>query len=195
MAGFVYLIGSSTFRWYKIGKSKTPEVRVTDLGVLLPFKITVHAVWKAANHHSMEKLLHAQYQKNQINGEWFEFTRDELHTLIETIPSEANVFLSEEHKLQKFSNVTEDIINGRRVLGPRLQKLRGEFTPEEREAIRKERMEQKKEFKKLGLTGKGNKKVNLVCSNCQRKNIDPSNFCSNCGTSLQQEPDIVELIE
>lgn len=185
MAGFVYLIGSSTFRWYKIGKSKTPEVRVTDLGVLLPFKITVHAVWKATNHHSMEKLLHSQYQKNQINGEWFEFTKDEVRSLIESIPSEANVFLSEEHKLQKFSNVAEDTINGRRVLGPRLQKLRGEFTPEERDAIRIERMEQAQEFKRLGLTRTGKRKIDLTCRSCQKKNIDPSNFCSNCGKSLQ----------
>lgn len=188
MAGYVYLIGSSTFRWYKIGKAKTPEIRVKDLGILLPFKISVHAVWKANDHHSMEKLLHAKYDANRINGEWFEFNRADIVSLIESIPQEVNVFLSEEHKLQKFSNVAEDIINGRRVLGPRLQKMRGDFTDEERDTIRQERMEQAKEFKRLGLTGKGNKKVNLVCSSCERKNIDPSRFCSNCGTSLE-EPD------
>jgi len=186
MAGYVYFIGSPTFRWYKIGKSKTPEIRVTDLGILLPFKISVQAVWKAADHHTMEKLLHSKFESNRINGEWFEFTRDEARSLIETIPIEANVFLSEEHKLRKFSNVEADTINGKRVLGPRIQKMRGDFTPEERDAIRKERMDQKREFKRLGLTGTGNKKTNLICSSCQRKNIDPSNFCSNCGTSLQE---------
>jgi hypothetical protein len=55
MTGFVYLIGSTTFGWYKIGKSITPEVRIQNLGILLPFKIEVIAVWKAANHHAMEK--------------------------------------------------------------------------------------------------------------------------------------------
>ena len=41
MEGFVYLIGSPLFGWYKIGKSKTPEVRVSNLGILLPFKLKI----------------------------------------------------------------------------------------------------------------------------------------------------------
>jgi hypothetical protein len=47
MAGYVYLIGNSIFNWYKIGKSVTPEVRIKDLGILLPFKIKVMSIWKA----------------------------------------------------------------------------------------------------------------------------------------------------
>jgi hypothetical protein len=54
MAGYVYLIGTPIFGWYKIGKSITPEIRVKDLGILLPFKIKVMAIWKAENHHLME---------------------------------------------------------------------------------------------------------------------------------------------
>ena len=41
MAGYVYLIGTPIFGWYKIGKSKTPEVRIKDLGILLPFKLHI----------------------------------------------------------------------------------------------------------------------------------------------------------
>ena len=75
--GYVYLIGTSVFGWYKIGKSITPEVRIKDLGILLPFKISVICVWKAENHHLLEKTLHELYAKNKINGEWFEFTIEE----------------------------------------------------------------------------------------------------------------------
>jgi hypothetical protein len=84
--GYVYLIGTTVYGWYKIGKSKTPEVRVRDLGILLPFKIRVFRVWKAENHHLMEKALHEMYAKNQINGEWFQFTRVQLRALIDAIP-------------------------------------------------------------------------------------------------------------
>ena len=31
--GYVYLIGTPVFGWYKIGKSKTPVVRVQNLGI------------------------------------------------------------------------------------------------------------------------------------------------------------------
>ena len=69
--GYVYLIGTPIFGWYKIGKSRTPEVRVKDLGILLPFKVEIIGVWKAVNHHLMESTLHEMYKTNKINGEWF----------------------------------------------------------------------------------------------------------------------------
>ena len=77
MSGYVYLIGSPTFGWYKIGKSKTPEVRVKDLGILLPFKLHIIGVWAAENHHLMETALHEMYASCRINGEWFEFSKKE----------------------------------------------------------------------------------------------------------------------
>lgn len=156
--------------------------------MLLPFKIKVYGVWRAENHHLLEKTLHEIYDPQRINGEWFEFTSEHLAKIFESLPSESLIHSSRnsEHSLTTFTNVTEDIRNSKKVIGVRTQKLRGDFTPEEREAIRKERMEQKKEFKRLGLTGTGNKKVNLVCRSCERKNIDPSRFCSHCGTSLEE---------
>ena len=58
MSGYVYLIGSPLFGWYKIGKSKTPEIRVNHLGILLPFKIHIIGVWSAKNHSLLETTLH-----------------------------------------------------------------------------------------------------------------------------------------
>ena len=139
MSGYVYLIGSTVFGWYKIGKSKTPEVRVRDLGILLPFKIKVIAVWSAENHSAMEKALHEMYADKKINGEWFEFRGKEVHQLIDKIPSEVRVYPSQNaHPLDAFSNIEEDtkVTNKgvrSKILGVRTQKLRGDFTPEERE--------------------------------------------------------------
>lgn len=82
MAGHVYLIGSRIFNWYKIGKSGNAAIRVTDLGILLPFRIEVLAVWKAANHHEMESLLHEKYASHRVNGEWFTFSVTEIETII-----------------------------------------------------------------------------------------------------------------
>jgi hypothetical protein len=143
--GYVYLIGSTKFGWYKIGKSKIPEIRIRDLGILLPFKVEVIKIWKAEDHHSLEKLLHEMHNANKINGEWFEFSKIELQQLIESIPNEACVNVSEDvPKLDKFSNVLEDVKSSKRVLGLKVQKLRGNFTAEEREQKRQAAIEQQR---------------------------------------------------
>ena len=154
MSGYVYLIGSPTFGWYKIGKSKTPEVRVKDLGILLPFKLHIIGVWAAENHHLMETALHEMYASCRINGEWFEFSKKEAMVVFSSIPVEARIYPVEgaDHSLDRFSNIIEDTKGDRKVFGVKVQKLRGNFTPEEREQKRMEAMarhKEKKELKKL----------------------------------------------
>lgn len=160
-SGYVYLIGSPIFGWYKIGKSITPEVRVTDIGVLLPFKLHVIGVWGAANHHEMERALHEIHKEKRINGEWFEFDKKEVYEKVfNAIPAETRIYPTENLTgyLDKFSNIEEDRRKYGRVLGVRIQKLRGDFTPEEREARRIASMARKKEEKerKARLTASNN---------------------------------------
>ena len=137
-AGYVYLIGTPIFGWYKIGKSRTPEVRVKDLGILLPFKLHVIGIWGAKNHHLMESVLHEMYQMNRINGEWFEFSSKEVFNVFSTIPEETRIYpkQTDNHPLDRFSNIEEDLKNNKKVIGVRVQKLRGDFTPEERDSRR-----------------------------------------------------------
>jgi Meiotically up-regulated gene 113 len=80
--GYVYLIGSSQFGWFKIGKSIRPEIRVSDLGVMLPFKIELFALWGTFNHSFLESALHDRHAAKRLNGEWFCF---DLNTLVEII--------------------------------------------------------------------------------------------------------------
>jgi hypothetical protein len=138
MEGYVYLIGSPTFGWYKIGKSKTPEVRVNNIGVLLPFKICVIGVWKAKNHSLLETSLHEIYASKKINGEWFEFSKKGVYEVFDRIPDEAKVYPSDsiEQSFDRFSNIVEDTKGENKVIGLRVQKLRGDFTSEERAARR-----------------------------------------------------------
>lgn len=145
-SGYVYLIGTPVFGWYKIGKSKTPEVRVKDLGILLPFKVHVIGVWQAHDRHLLETTLHELYAAHRINGEWFEFTKPELYKVFDSLPKVALVYPLEnsKHPLDRFSNIDEDTKNSKRVIGVRVQKLRGDFTPEEREAKRIAAIEKQK---------------------------------------------------
>ena len=152
MAGYVYLIGNSIFGWYKIGKSISPEIRIKDLGILLPFKIKVYSVWKAKNHTLMESSLHEIHIKNRINGEWFEFTGEEIGKLINSIPAESQIYLD---NTDKFSNIDEDTKNNQKIIGVKIRRLRGNFTDEEREQLRIESIERAKKNKELGLSNKG----------------------------------------
>ncbi len=111
MIGYVYLIGSSTFGWYKIGKSRSPNVRIKDLGVLLPFKIEVFAVWAANNHHRLEALLHEQYEQWQINGEWFRLDTKQIEELINSVPAGNLIPFA----ATKFNNVKSDAPEGREI--------------------------------------------------------------------------------
>lgn len=138
MAGYVYLIGSPTFGWYKIGKSITPEVRIKDLGILLPFKLHIIGVWRAENHHETELILHDIYKDCRINGEWFEFTKSGVYDVFNKLPAELRIYPAEKlsHPLDRFSNIEQDTKNNKRVIGVRTQRLRGEFTTEERDQRR-----------------------------------------------------------
>ena len=138
MEGFVYLIGSPLFGWYKIGKSKTPEVRVSNLGILLPFKLQIIGIWKAKNHSLLETTLHEKYKANAINGDWFEFTAKEAYAVFNSLPVAVRIFPIDNvsHSLDRFSNVATDTKNRQKVIGVRVQKLRGTFTTDEREEIK-----------------------------------------------------------
>ena len=124
MTGYVYLIGSPTFGWYKIGKSITPEVRIKDLGILLPFKVHVIGVWSAQNHHAMEKALHEMYTENRINGEWFEFTKKSVYEVFNKIPSETRIYpiTGLDTSFDKFSNIILDTKKDKAIIGVRVRK-------------------------------------------------------------------------
>lgn len=184
MAGYVYLIGSPVFGWYKIGKSITPEVRIKDLGILLPFKIHIIGVWAAQNHHSMETALHEMYDHCRINGEWFEFSKKDAFGVFSNIPAETRVYPSDiaEHPLDRFSNIVEDTKKSNKVIGVRVQKLRGDFTTEERDsrreiAISHQRI--RKSLKTVSGYSKRREAFSLVCNNPYRdKRVKINTFTS-----------------
>lgn len=84
--GFVYLIGSDKYGWYKIGFSKNCEMRTDQLGILLPFKVELFAVWKSADAFALEGEMHDKYSHFHIHGEWFSLGEDERHQIVVDVP-------------------------------------------------------------------------------------------------------------
>lgn len=80
--GFIYLLGSKKFGWYKIGRCTTPRIRIRELGILLPFKVELFALWKVENPVSCEKHFHLQFEGAHINGEWFSLHEETINVLI-----------------------------------------------------------------------------------------------------------------
>jgi Meiotically up-regulated gene 113 len=93
MAGYVYLIGSREQHWYKIGRSLTPNIRIEDIGILLPFCVEIFAIWRAEDHVLLEKALHEKYAPQHVRGEWFKFRDRKLHQIVfEDLPSAARIY-------------------------------------------------------------------------------------------------------
>lgn len=115
MSGYVYLIGNERFQWYKIGKAKNAEIRVENLGILLPFKLKIFGIWKAQNHTLMESALHELYAQSRINGEWFTFSKKSIEQIYFSIPTEACIFWHNDpdktSKFSKFSNMERDVLS------------------------------------------------------------------------------------
>ena len=77
VSGYVYLIGSIHHKWYKIGKSTRPVVRLKELRILLPFTIDFVKIWRVHDHTLVEQQLHQEFDEYHLNGEWFKFKKIE----------------------------------------------------------------------------------------------------------------------
>jgi hypothetical protein len=123
--GYVYLIGSHRFGWYKIGKANRPHVRLSEIGVLLPFRVEVICIWGTSSPYQLESFLHREYSSNRLNGEWFSFKWD---LVLEIKKRDMPMFaeLVEEGQALKFSNIEDDIIDrsGKKYANAELRAVR-----------------------------------------------------------------------
>jgi hypothetical protein len=62
----------------KIGLSKQPKVRFSQIGLQLPFPYEVLHLISATNMYEAESKLHQKYAHQRLNGEWFSLTENEV---------------------------------------------------------------------------------------------------------------------
>jgi hypothetical protein len=74
--GYIYLVKASDY--YKIGLSKQPKVRFSQIGLQLPFPYEVLHLISATNMYEAESKLHQKYAHQRLNGEWFSLTENEV---------------------------------------------------------------------------------------------------------------------
>lgn len=74
--GFVYLM-YATSGLYKIGASKDPERRRSDLDGM-PFSVTLSHAIASTDPFWLERVLHARFAHRHVRGEWFRLAVDEV---------------------------------------------------------------------------------------------------------------------
>lgn len=74
--GYVYLVQADCY--FKIGRSKQPNVRFEQIGLQLPFPFEVLHIIPVNDMHISEKHLHAKYAHQHLNGEWFKLSPNEI---------------------------------------------------------------------------------------------------------------------
>ena len=77
-SGFVYLARNGNTHWYKIGISKQPYRRMTQLQVGTPLEITLVERVFTMDAPKLEKALHEYYQAYWMRGEWFDLPTGEV---------------------------------------------------------------------------------------------------------------------
>lgn len=80
---YCYLIqDASVTRFFKIGRTNNPGHRMTDFGVLLPFKISIVHIIPCQDSHALESQLHQKYRNRRVRGEWFALTNEDVSEIL-----------------------------------------------------------------------------------------------------------------
>lgn len=87
--GYVYLVkGTHDGRtMYKIGKANDLSVRLKKFEVIIPFDISLTFAIRVENPSRVEAMLHRQFAKQRVKGEWFDFNSDDVVMLVHLMGS------------------------------------------------------------------------------------------------------------
>lgn len=73
-AGWVYLVKAEGLNQYKIGRSKTPNIRLKELQKQSPIKLTLIHLIECQDAAAAENKLHKRFAERRVSGEWFELS-------------------------------------------------------------------------------------------------------------------------
>lgn len=76
--GFVYLIQQVNGQHYKIGKSITPDKRMSLFEVKLPFPIERICTIETDDMSGLERELHETFANKRVDGEWFALDTEDV---------------------------------------------------------------------------------------------------------------------
>lgn len=80
--GWVYLVKAEGLEQYKIGRSRTPEIRLKTLQQQSPISLTLTHLIKCTDMGATELYLHRRFSQCRVGGEWFALTPESVQWII-----------------------------------------------------------------------------------------------------------------
>ena len=82
---YVYLVKGTHkgITRYKIGKANNVNDRIKRFEVKIPFDIDLEFSFLVKNSFEFESMLHRQYDKKRLSGEWFDLSEDDIKAIIQ----------------------------------------------------------------------------------------------------------------
>jgi hypothetical protein len=80
--GYVYVLKAAN-GLYKIGKSKNPSQRISNIKTSSPERLEVYAVFSSSDMDMGEVCLHLMFEEKREMGEWFRLNQDDLDSIEE----------------------------------------------------------------------------------------------------------------
>jgi hypothetical protein len=75
--GFVYLLKADN-GLYKIGQSKVVDDRIKQLGLTLPYELSLVLTIKSEYYKDLEAAFHESLADKRIKGEWFKLNKEDI---------------------------------------------------------------------------------------------------------------------
>lgn len=98
--GYVYLLKDVTTGFCKIGRTKNPNERITNIQVGNPSFYKLINLIKCKDYFSGEKYLHLILQKYRKRGEWFRLP-EEVESWLKDFDKDPKEYVSEELEKNK----------------------------------------------------------------------------------------------
>jgi hypothetical protein len=69
---------------YKIGQSVNPTIRRSQIGIVMPYEISVVKMIRTNDMDWCEALFHESFERDRMQGEWYRLDEDGLVYLLRT---------------------------------------------------------------------------------------------------------------
>lgn len=77
-SGYVYLLKMVNGEYWKIGRTKTPNKRISTFDVKLPFPVECEHLIETKNMYTLESELHKKFASKRVQGEWFLLAQEDI---------------------------------------------------------------------------------------------------------------------
>lgn len=101
--GFVYAIARATDGSIKLGASRNPSARRSQLASRSEAKLSLVRKWPVANMTISEKVIHGHFAQQHLGNEWFRIGKEDLKT-VESLLQDANLLRAQSHSQLRAQN-------------------------------------------------------------------------------------------